>query len=243
MVSLLAFQSPAQAFAVSPPYAVTGAFASYTAEGGFIPYFAGVEGNITYTVTSIFENGSMGVHVFVNITAGSELNPFVTTYNVTDITSAPVTFPAVPLAGLASGHVEFENVSASFLKNDTIFVPAGTFTTMEFQGVGANNTSTKLWFDPLTGLMIEGSSGTSAMQLDSSNIAVPTAPPSGLSGEIPYELTFVLAFTIGGVLFWYIRHHYTSAAAKKAKEKSSSAPTVKKPKASTSLLRDHRPAP
>lgn len=219
VLALLVLEASSPAFLASQAYASAGAFASYTAEGGFIPYFAGVQGNITYSVESVFSNGTMAIRVFVNITAGAELNPKVGYFNFTDSVGSPRTFPAVPPSALATNRIEFQNVSATFLKNQTLSVPAGTFNTMEFQGIGANNTATNFWFDPGTGLMIQEGSGTSAIELDSSNIAVPMGPPAGFGGEVPYELTFVIAFAVGGVLFLYIRYHYTRQAAKKAKSK------------------------
>jgi hypothetical protein len=215
---LFATQAALPAFAL-PSYAVQGAFASYTAEGGFIAYFSGVEGNLTYTVTRVFGNGSMGLSIFENITAGEDLNPFITTLNITDSVQNPRNFPAVSLDNLSTLHVIFQNVSATFSQNATVSVPAGTFDTLKFvgyQGTGANRTSVNFWFDRETGLMIQESSGASVMELDSTNIAIPIGPPSLLNAEIPYELVFVLAFAVGGTLFWYLRYHYTRDAQKRA---------------------------
>ena len=215
VLSLVILQAQA-APANTPPYAVAGALASYTAQGGFIPYFSGVVGNITYTVTSVFGNGSMAVKIFENITAGTDLNPFIATLNRTDRVSNPSIFPAVPISNLSSGHILFQKVEASFLQNNTGSVPAGPFLTMEFTGVGPNDTAVHFWFDRGTGLMVEESSGTSAVELDSTNIATPSGPPAGINGELAYELVFVLAFVVGGGAFLLLRHYYTrSAQAKK----------------------------
>lgn len=200
-----------------PPYARVGAAASYTAEGGFIAYFSGVLGNITYTVTSLFPNGTMLLHVYENITAGQDLPPFITTFNKTDSVSNPHVFPVVPLSNLSSGRIFFQNVSSSFLVNNTASVPAGVFNTMEFQGKGPNGTTYSFWFDRTTGLVVEENGGASVVELESTNVATPIGPPSGLNGEIPYELVFVIAFAVGGSLFLWIRHHYGRSAAK-AKE-------------------------
>ena len=208
--------------AASPSYGVPGAFASYTAQGGFIPYFSGVEGNITYTVASVFQNGSMALHIFENITAGTDLNPFIINLNVTDKIDNPKTFPAVSMSNLTSHRIEFQNVSATFIQNATTSVPAGTFLTMEFGGTGSNGTAVNFWFDRGTGLMVEENEGTSAVELDSSNIATPSAPPEGINGEVAYELVFVFAFAIGGGAFLYLRHHYAQAA--KAKPATGSKP-------------------
>lgn len=215
LIALVILQSPLQA-AASSPFAVVGAYASYTGEGGFIPYFSGVEGNITYSVSSVFDNGSMAVHVFVNITAGTDLNPFINETTVIDSVQAPKVFPAVSPAVLSTLHVTFQNVSASFSKNSTVSVPAGLFDTSKFVGKDANGTSVSFWFDRTTGLMIEESSGTSAVELKSSNIATPVGTPSFFNSEAPFELVFVVAFAVGGVLFLYLRHHYTSAASREA---------------------------
>lgn len=213
---LLASVLALPALASPPPYATEGAFASYTAEGGFIPYFSGVEGNITYTVAHVFPNNSMSLRIFENITAGTDLNPFITLLNVTDSVSHPKIFPAVPVANLTTMHIEFQNVSATFLGNSTASVPAGSFRAMEFQGRGANDTTVSFWFDGATGLMVEENSGTSAVELESSNIATPSGPAGFLDSVLPYELVFVAAFVIGGSVFLYMRHHYTRQAAKKA---------------------------
>ena len=213
---ILTVQSSAAAASAPPPYAVGGAFASYTAEGGFIPFFSGVEGNITYTVLSVLGNGSMALRIFENITAGTDLNPYVTTINVTDSVGDPSTFPAVPVSTLATGHIDYQNVSASFAQNDTSSVPAGTFSTFEFTGRDSNGTSVHFWFDRSTGLMVEENSGTSAVQLESTNIATPVGQAGGFNGEAAYELVFVLAFVVGGGGFLYMRRHYErSAQAKK----------------------------
>ncbi|MDG6909474.1 MAG: hypothetical protein JRN57_01090 [Nitrososphaerota archaeon] len=209
---LFATQLASAAAAASPPYAVEGAFASYTAQGGFIAYFSGVVGNITYTVTSIFGNGSMRLHIFENITAGTDLNPFISTMNITDNIVNPVNFPAVSLASLSSGHIAFQNVSATFLHNNTASVPAGTFSTMEFTGTDVNGTTVNFWFDRATGLMVEESAGTSVVELASSNIAIPSGPPSGFNGEVAYELVFVIAFAVGGSAFLSMRYYYTKSA-------------------------------
>lgn len=211
-IAILAFQSSGAAHSATPLYGTPGAYASYTAEGGFIPYFSGVEGNITYTVVSVFQNGSMALHIFENITAGTDLNPFITTLNVTDRLDSPRTFPAVAMSNLSSGHIVFQNVSATFVQNTTASVPAGTFLAMEFGGTGVNGTAVNFWFDRSTGLMVEENEGTSAVELHSSNIATPSSPPAGINGEAAYELVFVLAFVIGGGAFLYLRHHYTASA-------------------------------
>ncbi|MDE1857917.1 MAG: hypothetical protein KGI26_02455 [Thaumarchaeota archaeon] len=215
-VALLLVLQATSAAAVSPPYASAGAFASYTAQGGFIAYFSGVVGNITYSVAEVFGNGSMALHIFENITAGTDLNPFITTINVTDSVSNPAVFPAVPLSNLSTGHIRFQNVTASFLKNGTASVPAGTFQTIEFTGNGTGGDSVHIWFDRNTGLMVEENSGTSAVELESTNVAIAYGPPGGFNGELAYELVFVFAFVIGGGLFLYMRYYYTrSAQAKK----------------------------
>lgn len=214
-VALVTLQASTPAFA-APPYAVAGAFASYTAQGGFIAYFSGVEGNLTYTITSVFGNGSMKVELFENITAGSDLNPQVNTSTLIDSVQNPKSFPAVPLANMSTLHLVFQSVRADFVQNSTVSVPAGVFDTAKFTGKDSNGTAYTFWFDRATGLMIEESAGTSVMELDSSNIAVPIGTAGFYSSEVPYEMVFVAAFVIGGGLFLYMRHHYTSAASKEA---------------------------
>jgi hypothetical protein len=204
--------------ASAPAFSQVGKFATYTAEGGFIAYFSGVSGNITYTVARVNDNGSMLLHIFENITAGTDLPPFIQNFNVTDSIGNPRTFPAVSPSNLSSLHVFFQNVSATFAGNATVSVPAGQFHTMQFTGK-VNDTTANFWFEATTGLLIEENAGTSAVQLDSSNIVAAFAPPDLASTEIPYELVFVLAFAIGGAAFFYLRHHYTSAASRAAPNK------------------------
>jgi hypothetical protein len=215
-VSMVAGPSVAKA----PVFAQVGTFATYTAEGGFIAYFSGVSGNITYSVANVYDNGTMLLRIFENITAGTDLPPFITTLNITDSTQNPTTFPAVSTSNLSSLQVFFQNVSASFVGNETVSVPAGQFHTMEFTGQ-TNETTANFWFEGTTGLLIEENAGTSAIQLESSNLVTPFAPPDLVSTEVPYELVFVLAFAIGGAAFFYLRHHYTKAASKAAAGKNS----------------------
>lgn len=200
--------------APSPAFASGGAFAKYTAEGGFIPYFSGVAGNITYTVASVFPNGTMALRIFENITAGTDLSPFITTVNRTDSVADPKIFPAVSISNLSSHHIFFQNVSSSFLKNSTASVPAGQFSTMEFTGTGPNRDAYTFWFDGKTGLVVEENGGTSAVELDSSNIATPTGAANTLGTEVPYELVFVFAFIMGGGSFLWLRHHYVKSSPK-----------------------------
>jgi hypothetical protein len=197
-----------------PAYAKDGAFASYTAQGGFIPYFSGVAGNITYTVASLFSNGSMFLHIFENITAGTDLSPFITTINTTDSIANPKIFPAVSVSNLSSHKIFFQKVSSSFLQNSTVSVPAGQFNAMEFTGTGPNDTTYAFWFDGKTGLVVEENAGTSAVELDSSSFATASSPPNNYGTEVPYELVFVFAFVIGGGSFLWLRHHYVKQGAK-----------------------------
>lgn len=203
-------------------YASVGSYASYTAEGGFIPFFSGVSGNITYTVTNIYGNGSMRLQVFENITAGTDLQPFIVTLNITDSVSHPMNFPAVPPSDLSTGKIFFQNTSASFYQNGTIAVPAGQFKAMEFQGHNVNGT-VDFWFDGATGLALEMDAGAQALQLESSNIATPASVPGAVSAEASYLIVFGSAFLIGGGSFLWLRHHYTKkmpSATPKKVEKS-----------------------
>jgi hypothetical protein len=191
-----------------PAYASEGAQATYTAEGGFIPFFSGVSGNITYSVAKIYSNGSMLLHVYENITAGTDLPPFITVLNITDSVQNPRTFPAVPLSNLSSSHITFQNTSANFVQNTTTTVPAGRFDTFEFAGTSVNGTAVQFWFDRSTGLVVEMSSGTSVMELDSSNFAPPSSPLTVFDTVVPFLLIFVLAWVVGGGSFLWLRHHY-----------------------------------
>jgi hypothetical protein len=212
---------PLAATASSQPtsYASQGAFAAYTGEGGFVAFNSGAVENITYTVTDVYSNGSMLLHVYQNITAGVDLPQTIQNYSRLVQVANPTPLPVVPIANLSTGHIFFQNISSSFIANNTASVPAGIFNTMEFSGKDQNNTVYNFWFDRNTGLLVEEYEGVNALELYSSNIATPVGPPSGLNGEVPYELVFVAAFAIGGGMFIWIRHHYGKAALKAATAK------------------------
>jgi len=195
-----------------PQYAVAGAFVSYTAIGGFIPFFGGVSGQATYTVTQIFTNGSMLVMLNETISqgeVGSQSNVTSSKYFLDDAYS-PSIFPALPSSMLGQYQLTVQGVVCNLTGKASITVPAGTFETYEYIGRDANGTIQYYWFDSTSGVVVEMSSGISAMQMTNSNIAFPASQPAGQSFELPYVAVVLLAWIFMGGLFLWIRRHYSS---------------------------------
>src|SRR5579875_2917257 len=190
-----------------PSYARPGSYATYTVLGGFIPFFDGVSGNVSYLVTNVFNNGSMIVRVDANVSEGSEVPTSYSSFNVTDNIFSPRALPIVPLANLSASTLEFENVTCSFVQNTQVTVPAGKFSTVEFRGSGQNGT-VYFWFDQTTGLAVEMSGYAGAFELSSSNIALPAGTPSSFGSTLPYYLVFGGVWTFSAVLFLGVRRYY-----------------------------------
>src|SRR5579872_3977691 len=140
-----------------PPYAIPGAYANYTGDGGFIAFMSGVSGNISYFVSAVLPNGSMDLVVTGNLSLGTELG--IPTSNVSlnlvDTANSPKYFPAIPPAALLSHQIDFQNITCIFVKSSEITIPAGTFQTDEFQGTGVNGSVLNFWFDNTTGLALQ----------------------------------------------------------------------------------------
>jgi hypothetical protein len=201
-------------WAQSPAYAQPGAFASYTALGGFIPFFGGVSGDATYTVLQVFDNGTMEVFLNENISQGELGQTTNTTYqaHVLDSILSPGLFPAIAPSLLGSSNLTVQGITCSLSKQMTVTVPAGTFFTYEYVGRDLNGTTDYYWFDPSSGLVIEMSSGVSALELVNSNIAYPSSVQQPAQAESPYILAVLIAWAMIGAVYLWIRRHYQRAA-------------------------------
>ncbi|MGI0078527.1 MAG: hypothetical protein ACRECH_02785 [Nitrososphaerales archaeon] len=204
----------------SAPYARVGAFAFYDVQGGAVAFFDGIQGNISYTVTNVFANGTMLVRQEVNISEGDEVQPSAQVFNYTESIQDPKVFPVVPMTALGSSTIVFENTSLTFVKTTkTPPVGAGTFQTLEYQGT-ANGTSVNFYFDSATGLAIYELSGTgSVISLVTSNIATPLSVQDPTNQDLPYILLFVVIFAASGVGYYEITRYYSKQARKDFKKK------------------------
>lgn len=193
-----------------PPYASVGAYANYTGDGGNIAFLSGVTGNISYYVSSISPNGSMDLNVIGNLSLGTELG--IPTSNVslvlTDQIYSPQYFPAVLPAELTARQINFQNISCTFVTNTKISVPAGTFNSVEYQGMGANDSVLDFWFDNATGLALQMSGSAAELQLSATNIAQPLIAQSPAGVELPIIVVFLVGWTLAGLLFYAVRKHY-----------------------------------
>jgi hypothetical protein len=193
-----------------PSYAKVGAYAFYAGDGGFIAFLSGVSGNISYTITDVYPNGTMNLLVNANLSLGTEVTNNVSTVveNLTDYVFAPRILPAVPPQDLNGSEINFQNVSFTFVANNGQYtVAAGTFNATEYQA-SANGTTLTFWFDRPSGLAIEMLESGSYFQLVTSNIAVPLAVQSSFQSYLPYILVFVTGWTAAGLLFYGVRRYY-----------------------------------
>jgi|GEM_PF-1687679 hypothetical protein len=214
IVAILLGPSTVEAESSLPQYAQAGAFVSYTAIGGFIPFFGGVSGQAKYTVMQVFTNGSMLVMLNETISqgeVGSQSNVSSSKYFL-DNAYSPSVFPALPASSLGQYQVRVQGIVCNLTGQVSITVPAGTFLTYEYIGRDSNGTTQYYWFDSASGVVVEMSSGVSAMQMTNSNIAFPSSQPTSSSSELPYVVVVLLAWGFMGGLFLWIRRHYSSVA-------------------------------
>lgn len=204
-----------------PSYAKAGSYAYYDTIGGFIPFFDGVSGNISYRVTNVFNNGSMAVTLSANMTQGNEVPESQVVYNFTESISAPKIFPAVPVSDFSKSSFAFENTTCTLVKNGTATVPAGKFDTLEYSGVNGTSYKVLYWFDRNTGLVIQMAGSGAAMELVSSNIATPIAQPQGLSVTLPYILVFVVTWVVAAAAYLGLKRYYDSKSKKPVGERIS----------------------
>ena len=198
-------------------YAQVGAYAFYTVQGGFVAFFDGIAGNMTYTVTDVFSNGTMSVQVRANTTAGTEINPTYQIFNYTDSISSPRVFPVAPVTELGANQLVFQNLTCNLVGMEKIEVPAGAFNTVEYEGT-VNGTTIDFWFDSVSGLAVQEYSQLSTFQLHSSNIATPVRAIDPLQADIPYAVIFVIVAVVSVVSFFGIRNYYAKEA-KRASDK------------------------
>ena len=200
------------------PYASKGSYATYDALGGFIPFFDGVNGTVSYLVTAAFPNQTMAIMLSANISQGSEVPTSYVTYNFTDNIESPKIFPAVPPSYFSEKSFTFENSTCTFAKNSTATVPAGTFDTFEYQGVNATGAKSYFWFDRNTGLVIQMAGNGGVFELLDSNVAIPTSQPTSLSESLPYILVFVVGWIFAAAVFLGLRRYYSVKSKQTASE-------------------------
>jgi hypothetical protein len=221
LISLLFLSAslPVSQAQTTPSYAKSGAYAFYDVQGGAVAFFNGVQGNISYTVTDVFTNGSMSVRMGVNISEGDQVAPSAQIFNYTDSIGNPKFFPVVPLGELGSTTITFENTTMSYVKNTRQTVGAGTFETLEYQGT-SNGTTVSFYFDNNTGLaIIELSGDGSVISLESTNVATPISVPDPTTTDLPYILIFVIIFALAGVSYFEISRYYAKQARRDFKKK------------------------
>ncbi len=203
-----------QASSAEPTYATPNAFADYQIEGGFVPFFDGVNATFDYNVTAVYGNGSMNVYLVENISQGTEVP---TTGNVSvflDSVVSPIIFPAVSASALGTNRLIFDNVSCTFVRNFNETVPAGTFNTEEYSGTDSNGTQLHFYIDRASGLAVEMDGGGALEQLTQSNIATPISVPSGTASSIPYVEVFAFGWVLAAIGFLTVRRHYNKKAAR-----------------------------
>lgn len=208
--SIILIQSNAQSNL--PPYAQPGAFVSYTSIGGFIPFFGGVSGDATYTITQVLANGSMQVILNETISQGglgSSTNTSTLKYYFDDAFS-PSFFPAVPPSLLGSSRLTVQGIECNLTGRFSITVPAGTFSTYEYTGKDVGGNLVYFWLDSQSGVVVEMSSGVSAMQMTDSNVAFPSSVSGPAQSELPYVVVVLISWGAMGLLFLYIRRHFSS---------------------------------
>lgn len=188
----------------SPPYARAGAFATYSTYGGFVAYFGGVYGNVTYSVTKVYGNGSMGIRVQAMVSQSGEAAPQSLDLNYTDSVDSPRQFPAIPPANLSKLQFEYQGTLAKYSWKGVIEVPGGRFNTTEYIGTAPSGNLTFFWFDRSTGLAIQVSKGGSAMQLAASNVATPEAGQSFLGTYAGAIGLIAVLWVVGGAFFYLL---------------------------------------
>jgi hypothetical protein len=191
-----------------PAYARQGANALYSEFGGFVPFFGGVFGNVSFTVMAVFSNGTMEIIVQANVSQSGEGPPQFLNTSFLDSVYSPTQFPALPAENLSEASFVFEHTSVHFIKEAVVSVPAGNFNTTEYSGTSPDGNLTYYWFDRPTGLIVEVSKAGAAIQLRSSNVALPIGSPSALEAYLPYiALIAVLWGGIGAAYLILIRHN------------------------------------
>lgn len=216
LVVTLSAAKPTSYGASLTPYASQGAYATYDALGGFIPFFDGVNGTVAYRVTNVFPNQTMGVMLLANISQGNEVPTSYVSYNFTDNVVSPKIFPAVPLSDFSGKTFAFQNSTCTFDKNSTTTVPAGTFNTYEYTGVNSTGSKSYYWFDRSSGLIVQMAGNGAVFELLDSNVAIPSGQPNGLSVSLPYILVFVIGWIFAAAMFLGLRRYYLIKSKKSA---------------------------
>jgi hypothetical protein len=186
--------------AALPNYARTGAVATYSAFGGFVAFFGGVYGNVSFTVLHVYQNRSMGIRVLANLSQSGEAPPQTFDMNYTDNVESPRQFPAVPPANLTRPQFVFEDTPLTFKANQSVSIPAGTFETVEFVGKSPDGNISYFWFDRASGLAVQVERGGGVLQLLSSNIAVPVTEST--QGTFLPSIEVILVLWAAAALFF-----------------------------------------
>lgn len=197
-----------------PAYAKSGAKALYSEFGGFVPFFGGVYGNVSFTVLSVYGNGTMFVRIQANVSQSGNAPPQVLNTTTLDKVYSPTQFPGVPAANLSNQNFEFEHTPLNFVRNTVVSVPGGSYNTTEYSGVSPDGNQTFFWFDRPSGLAVEVSKAGAVIQLMSSNVASPVATQSAVELYLPYVLIVaVLWGGLGAVYILVIRRSVRKAEA------------------------------
>ncbi|MDA4124463.1 MAG: hypothetical protein OK438_03325 [Thaumarchaeota archaeon] len=184
-----------------PSYARAGAVATYSEFGGFVAFFGGVYGNVTFTIVQVYLNGSMGVKIQANISQSGEAPPQTFEMNITDSVESPRQFPAVPPENLTRAQFVFEHTPLTFVANQSVSVPAGTYQTVEFTGRSSDGNVSDFWFERASGLAIQVEKGGAVLQLLSSNIVATTETISP-GGSFLSSLEVIIVLWAAAALFF-----------------------------------------
>lgn len=188
----------------SPAYARAGASATFSAFGGFVPFFGGVYGNVSFTVTNVFQNGTMDIRVRGNVSQSGEGPPVVLNEVYADSISSPRQFPAVPPGNLTRSRITFESQALTLIGTELVSVPAGSFNTTRFTGSSSNGTVSYFWFDKVSGLVVQVERGGGVLQLLSSNIATPVRSGSSEGSLLILFLSLGALWVGGAALFIFV---------------------------------------
>jgi len=195
---------PAAATGVTPAYAQVGASATYSEFGGFVAFFGGVYGNVSFTVTSVFPNGTMGVRVQANVSQSGEAPPETLDRNFTDSVESPSQFPAVPPENLTRPSFTFEDTALTYVSDQVISVPGGSFKTTSFSGRSSDGNFSYFWFDRGTGLVVQVEKGGAVLQLQSSNIAAPVPAQPNEWSLLSLILPVAALWAAAGAFFFFV---------------------------------------
>jgi hypothetical protein len=201
---------------IPPGYARSGATATYSEFGGFVAFFGGVYGNVSFTVIHTYQNGSMSIRVQANLSQSGEAPPETFERNFTDSIESPHQFPAIPPGNLTRPQLVFEDMTLTFKDNQSISVPGGTFETAAFVGKSSDGNLSYFWFDRTSGLAVQVERGGGVLQLLSSNIAVATRVQSPTDSFLPSIEAIAVLWIGAAALFLFVIRRAQSGGRKTA---------------------------